>query len=388
MKVKKYIGASLEKIREVIVRELGESAVIINIREQAQSSKPGFFSSGKKSGFEVIAAVEEATDVDQIALEKNGGAAKMIDDILTLQKEQYRGIRNSIRMIDEKIAEVDDKMENFSFKTGPEVSPMKELANIHDEWKPLIIQALKKIVRDSENPTGEDWHEALASLLPTAGGIMFRRTPSSAPDVYVFIGPTGVGKTTTLAKLAAKCILAEKLNTGLITLDTFRVAAVEQLREYSTLLGAEIGVAFSADELRQQLKQFYEKDLVFIDTPGRSQFDKSGIKNIKDCLGTIGGLCVLLVVPANIRKEDAVQLYESYRELKPSALVISKTDEAGCCDGITTLLAVSKLPVVYLTDGQRVPEDIHVASPGIIASMVMPFVKCGEPVKIGENING
>jgi flagellar biosynthesis protein FlhF len=95
-----------------------------------------------------------------------------------------------------------------------------------------------------------------------------------------------------------------------------------------------------------------------------------------------------MVASANIRKEDAVALYENYKHLSPTAIILSKTDEASCCDGITKLLDASHLPVVYLTDGQRVPEDIHVASPGIVASLVMPFVKCSEQVKIGDIVNG
>jgi flagellar biosynthesis protein FlhF len=191
-----------------------------------------------------------------------------------------------------------------------------------------------------------------------------------------------------MAKLAAKCVLGEKLNVGLISTDTFRVAAVDQLREYAHLLGTELAVAFSNEELKQQLKNFHEKDVVFIDTPGRGQFDKMGIKSIRETIAEVAGLCVILAVPANIRQEDADAIVENYSDLTPSALIITKTDEASRCDGITKLLDSSKLPVVYLTDGQRVPEDIHAASPGVLASMVMPFVRTKEPVKIGDNLNG
>lgn len=383
MKVKKYTGSVLEKIREVIVKELGENAVIINIKKN--SGKAGFLSLGKAPAYEVIAAVEESSNVDEISIDKLNSGNGIIEELLNAQKEQYRGLRNSIKRLDEKLADVDDRMENISFKAAPAISEeiVDELKNIHDEWKPLVKDALKKIAKTAE-PTGEDWHEALASIVPTAGGIMFRRTPASAPDVYVLTGPTGVGKTTTLAKLAAKCVLGENLNAGLITTDTFRVAAVDQLREYSSLLGVEIAVAFSPQELEQQLKQFHDKDVVFVDTPGRSQFDATGIKKICENIGNVSGLCVLLVVPANVRREDADTIVENFGELNPSALIISKTDEASRCDGITRLLDISKLPILYLADGQRVPEDLHVASPGIIASLVMPFVKCKEPIKIGD----
>jgi flagellar biosynthesis protein FlhF len=388
MKVKKYTGSVLEKIREVIVKELGENAVIINIKKN--SGKGGILSMGKAASYEVIAAVEEGINVDEISIDKlkTGSGSGVIEELLNAQKEQYRGLRNSIKRLDEKLADVDDRMENISIQPVaiPSADAAEELKNIHEDWAKLVQEALKKISKTPE-PTEEDWHEALASIVPTAGGIMFRRTPASAPDIYVLTGPTGVGKTTTLAKLAAKCVLGENLNVGLITTDTFRVAAVDQLREYSSLLGVEIAVAFSPLELEQNLKQFHDKDVVFIDTPGRSQFDSLGIKKICENLGNVSGVCVLLVVPANVRREDAETIVESFGELNPSALIISKTDEATRCDGITRLLDISKLPVLYLTDGQRVPEDLHVASPGIIASLVMPFVKCKEPIKIGDTGN-
>ncbi len=379
MKVKKYTGNSLERIRSVIAKEMGDDAVIVNIRKN--TGKGGLLL-GKKAAFEVIAAVDEAANADNINM--NAGSDAFVE-FLEMQKEQYRGLRQSIKMLDAKLADVDERMDNMH--TLNSNSAIRELENVHDEWQPLLAEAVKKINADSE-PSSEDWHEALASMIPTAGGIMFRSTPQAPPDVYVFSGPTGVGKTTTLAKLAARCVLVEKLNVGLISTDTFRVAAVDQLREYSSLLGVEIAVAFSGEELETQLEHFRDKDVVFIDTPGRSQYDTEGIKQTQKLLGRINGsICTVLVFPANIRQEDAQALYSSYSVLKPSALVISKTDEASRCDGITTMLDMSQLPVLYLTDGQKVPEDIHSASPGIIASLVMPFVDADESVKIGGKQN-
>jgi len=384
MKVKRYTGNTLEKIREVILKELGKNAVIVNIKKS--EGKKGLL--GKKAdSFEVIAAADDsAIDAEKITVDKLSTHA--YQEIIEAQKIQYRGLRHSMKLIDEKLAAVDDwmeKMNGVNFSSGK--CDIKELENVHEEWRPLLLEAVNK-ASGGKTPTDGDWHESLASMLPTAGGIMFRKTPSASPDVYVMVGPTGVGKTTTLAKLAAKCVLGEELNVGLITMDTFRVAAVDQLREYASLLGVEIAVAFSSAELDQQLKAFQDKDVVFIDTPGRSQFDAIGIDSIKDNLGQISGLCSILVVSANIRQEDARTIYENYSVLNPAAMVVSKTDEASRCDGLTTLMDVSNLPVIYLADGQRVPEDLHVASPGILASMIMPFVKPVESVKVGDVNNG
>lgn len=388
MKVKRYTGGSLEKIREAIVKELGENAVIINIKKNSKNALLGL---GKKqaAAYEVVAAVEESVDVDNMPAGSSSSPGEpplAFKEFLEEQKNQYRGIRQSIKLLDDKLADVDDRMDKIAVDSKAQAFK-DELKNVHDSWRSLVADAASKIAQDG-TPDLEDIHEALASMLPTAGGILFRRTPSSVPDVYVLAGPTGVGKTTTLAKLAAKCVLGEKLNVGLITLDTFRVAAVDQLREYSSLLGVEVAVVFSGQELNQQLERFAEKDIVFVDTPGRSQFDETGIKAISECLKGVHGICVILVVTSNIRREDAESIYENYKPLKPSALILTKTDEATCCDGLTKLYDISSLPTLYLTDGQRVPEDIHIASPGIIASMIVPEVKSSEPIKIGDSRNG
>ncbi len=387
MKVRRYTGASLERIRETIVKELGENAVIIGIKKTDVKDKGLLGIPKSKQAFEVMAAADDAVDVDKIAVSAKD--ASPIQELLDTQKEQYRGIRSSIKILDDKLSDMDERVSQLSSR-APSASVSgavpKPLENVHEQWRPLIESAVRDICPSGE-PSSADWHEALASMLKTAGGIMFRRTPSSPPDVFVLAGPTGVGKTTTLAKLAAKCVLTEHLNVGLISLDTFRVGAVDQLREYASLLGIELAVAFSAAELSAQLQAFSEKDVVFIDTPGRGQFDAKGIKGIAECLAGVSGLCTLLVAPASIRKEDADAIVSGYGVLKPSAIVVSKTDEASRCDGLTTLLDHSGLPVVFLTDGQRVPEDIHVASPGLLASLVIPEVACGEPVKIGDRVN-
>ena len=393
MKVRRYTGGSLERIRETIVKELGENAVIIGMK-RLESKGGGILGIGKgKASFEVMAAADDPVDVDK--LPSGGSAGGSMKELLEMQKEQYRGIRSSIKILDDKLADVDERVGQIVTK-GPVPSscqpsaiaaPPRPLENIHPAWRPLVEAAARRIASSGNEPSDDDWHEALASMLKTAGGIMFRRTPSSTPDVYVLVGPTGVGKTTTLAKLAAKCVLTDSLNVGLISLDTFRVGAVDQLREYAALLGVELAVAFSPRELASQLEAFRDKDLVFIDTPGRGQFDVQGIKGIADSIGSLSGLCTLLVVPASVRKEDAEAIVASYGSLKPSAVIVSKTDEATRCDGLTCLLDTAGVPVVYLTDGQRVPEDIHVASPGVVASLVMPFVRTVDPVKIGEAQN-
>jgi flagellar biosynthesis protein FlhF len=369
-----------------VIRELGEKAVVVNVQKNEPAG--GFLRIGKKTpSFEVVVAVEESVDADSSKPGTASTEAVRIETLIEEQKVQYRGLRQSIRLLDEKLAEIDERMAGAVARKEAAEQADGRLRNVHEEWLSPILEQAKKIAV-GRLPQPEDLHEALAALIPTAGGVMFRRTPGTPPDVYAFVGPTGVGKTTTLAKLAAKCVLAEKLNVGLISLDTFRVAAVDQLREYASLLGVEVAVAFSGEELARQITNFTSKDVVFIDTPGRGPYDQAGIDSIAACLKGVDNAAVVLVVPAGIRKEDARSIMTHYGALCPSALIVTKTDESSVCDGLTTLFETAGKPVVYVTDGQRVPEDIHAASPGLLASIVMPDVSCNEPVNVGGDRNG
>ena len=381
MKVRRYNGHSLEKIREVINKDFGENAVIVNIKKIKKAS----IIPGKSNvTFEVTAAVDDAVDAETKTFTGSAQDQDMILELMESQKQQYRGLRQSMKFIDEKLADLDERMNSINMKNDP-LYQTPELKNIHNDWHTRLIDAVHSISTKND-PEPIDWHESLAGLIPTAGGILFRKNTDTCPDVYVLAGPTGVGKTTTLAKLAAKAVLGNALNVGVLTIDTFRVAAVDQLREYANLLGIEMQVAFTQDELRRHLDAFRDKDVVFIDSPGRSQFDEFGITSIKDCIGDIADISVLLAIPANVRQEDAEAIYESYKVLDPVAVVITKSDEAIRCDGLTKLFDIADLPAVYITNGQRVPEDIETASPGAVASLIMPFDEKAE-VKVGKNVN-
>ena len=367
MKIKQYTGSSLDKIRSVIFKELGEDAVIINIKKNYETN-----SENENSRYKVIAAVDLDLDPKQSPPLLTDTQIETLQNIINIQNKYS----------DSFTAMADNKVKEETTNTG---LLKKMLSNIHENWQTLLAQKMKDIKKDTP-VQAENLQQALSDIIPTASGILFRKTNGQRPDIYAIIGPTGVGKTTTLAKLAAKAVLGKNLNVGLITTDTFRVAAVDQLREYSALLGIEMAVAFSSEELKLQIDNFTDKDLVFIDTPGHSQFDIEGIKSITEHLSKVEDLNVLLVVPANIRDDDALHIFDSYKALNPSALIISKTDEASKCDGLSTLLEKSQLPVIYLTDGQRVPEDIHIASAKLVASLIIPYLKHEtEPVKIGAN---
>jgi flagellar biosynthesis protein FlhF len=363
MMIRRYRGKTLETLRETVIKEMGSSAVIIHNQKINDSGLVGKL---KGTMYEVIAAVEEPIQGGS----HNSGSTIPMDEILDSQKTQYMGIRRSIKMLDEKLAVLDSQFDKLLKKEDElkSVEQPDELRHIHEGWHRKVQSRLRNI----DNANVEDYRKALAEHITTAGGIYFRETTGNVPDIYALAGPTGVGKTTTLAKLAAQAVLKNKLNVGLITIDTFRVAAVDQLREYSSLLGIELSVVFTEKEMKAQIKKFKDKDVILIDSQGRGPQDIEGIEAIQKILQAVPEINVVLTVPAGIRKEDSVTIFNSFKCLNPSCLIITKKDETSCFDGLSTLFDLADIPLVYITDGQRVPEDIKPASTGLITAMIIP----------------
>ncbi|MCH2205614.1 MAG: hypothetical protein MK132_07075 [Lentisphaerales bacterium] len=364
MMIRRYRGKTLEALRETVVKEMGSAAVIIHNQKINDAGLVGKLKGGQ---YEVIAAVEEPLKEGSA----NSGTNIPTEEILNSQKSQYMGIRRSMKMLDDKLAALDSRFEDLvnkekQIKTQSD-SP-DELQFIHEGWHKKVLSRLRKI----NNPEVEDYRKALSESLLTAGGIYFRPTTGTAPDIYALAGPTGVGKTTTLAKLCAQAVLKNKLNVGLITIDTFRVAAVDQLREYANLLGVELSVVFTEKEMKKQIDAFQDKDVILIDSQGRGPHDLEGIEAIQQVFSSVPEINVVLTVPAGLRKQDAVSIFNSFSCLDPSCIILTKKDETSCYDGISTLFELADIPVVYVTNGQRVPEDIKPASSGLITAMLIP----------------
>lgn len=181
--------------------------------------------------------------------------------------------------------------------------------------------------------------------------------------VRALVGPTGVGKTTTAAKMAAVASLVEGRTVGLICLDQYRVGASEQLQRYADLIGIPMENANDAKGFDRALRRLSRADLVLVDTAGRSPRDMVGIQQTADTLRGAGEMVeVHLCVPASMRESELVGTIERQGASSPSRLVVTKLDEANFCGGVLAAYVHSGLPLSYFTNGQRVPEDIEAAS--------------------------
>jgi len=192
------------------------------------------------------------------------------------------------------------------------------------------------------------------------------------PRILILVGPTGVGKTTTAAKLAAQVhlgwnngrepgTLASRQRLGLVTLDTFRVGAVEQLGTYAELLGSPLRVADSPADLVRIVAEMSDCDLIVVDTAGRSPRDRAGLRQLERAVELLPQAEVLLTLPATSRLAELEFAHELYASCRPSALVLTKLDEAVATGDAFELMARTRLPLRLLCDGQQVPDDLHPA---------------------------
>jgi flagellar biosynthesis protein FlhF len=205
-------------------------------------------------------------------------------------------------------------------------------------------------------------------LAPVTGGIALR---PGRRRVVALCGATGVGKTTNIAKLAAHFSVRERARVALLTTDTYRIAAPEQLRVYANIIGVPLVVAEDAEQAREALRGFNDQDLVLVDTAGGSQFNLEQIKELKTTLHALRPDETILVLGANTQLEDLRNVVSNFKCVGPTSLFFTKLDETRQYGGLFSLLMEAGLPLSYLSVGQVVPDDLRVATPQLVANLVM-----------------
>jgi flagellar biosynthesis protein FlhF len=209
--------------------------------------------------------------------------------------------------------------------------------------------------------------DAMAQRIHCTGPIDL---PKGQTRVVALIGPTGVGKTTTIAKLAANYALVEKKKVGLVTLDTYRIAAVEQLKTYGQIIDIPIRVAYTPAEVGPAIESFAGFDVILVDTAGRSQKNPMQVSELKNLIEAAN--CEThLVLAASTKQRDLLDQVERFRHASVDRLLFTKLDETTTYGTIFSVAAKTGLPVSYLTTGQKVPEDIEAAEAARLVTLVM-----------------
>lgn len=189
--------------------------------------------------------------------------------------------------------------------------------------------------------------------------------------IAALIGATGVGKTTTLAKIAARFVLEKNIKAALITADTYRISAVEQLKTYSDIIGLPLEIVYSPDELKVAIHKHRDKDLILIDTAGRSQHNDYQMKELQDFLAVDPQIEKHLVMSATTKNRDAADILEKFSVCEPDRVIFTKTDETSSVGLILNLLANRDIALSFLANGQSVPDDIVPATPEKMADILL-----------------
>lgn len=224
------------------------------------------------------------------------------------------------------------------------IGRLRQGAGPHDLQDTVLLKA--RIARMIE-----DEIQVCGPIAPTPG----------RPHLVALVGPTGVGKTTTIAKLASNYHLRDRIRVGLITVDTYRIAAVEQLRTYADIIDLPMEVVATPREMRQAVTRLSDLDLILMDTAGRSPRDDVKIRELRHLLTEAQADEVQLVLSSVSSLENMKKTVRQFREVGVTSLVLSKVDEATGLGSLVPLLRDCQLPLSYITNGQNVPDDIEPA---------------------------
>ncbi len=197
------------------------------------------------------------------------------------------------------------------------------------------------------------------------------RQPDGRPLVLALVGPTGVGKTTTIAKLAATFKLRHSRKVGLVTADTYRIAAVEQLRTYAEIIGLPLKVVNSPAEVASAVDSLNDCDVVLLDTAGRSQNDKNRLTELSEVVSAASPHEIHLVLSSTVAEGVMKRTVDRFSALKPSRLIFTKLDEAVAFGSLFNVAVGTKLPVSFVTTGQEVPDQFELADASRLARLVL-----------------
>jgi flagellar biosynthesis protein FlhF len=238
----------------------------------------------------------------------------------------------------------------------------------------VIDQMLEETLKAADPEALADFEGTLLAFQKTVSAIIEARgnlKGQQAPRVLTLAGPTGVGKTTTLAKLAATANLLDKERVGLISADTYRIAAIDQLKTFAGILDIPLKVVFSPAELREALAEFKAMDRIFIDTAGRSPNHDERMEELRELVAAHEDVECHLVISATTRPNDMQLICDRFRPVNYSRIIFTKIDETSTLGPVLSLMYSEGLPTSYLTNGQSVPDDIILGDESDLLGLVI-----------------
>ncbi len=274
-----------------------------------------------------------------------------------------------IKQLEAEIAQMKSMLAEVLGKEPPKVSmTLHEALKSQDVSEDIIGEMADTSIDYKSGAAKWTLSSYFSEHIKFAEGIKLSRRGSK---IVALVGTTGVGKTTTLAKIAAKFVLEQGIGAALITADTYRISAVEQLKTYSDILGLPIEIVYTPQELALAIDRHKDKELILIDTAGRSQYSESQMYELQEFLKTNPRIEKHLVISASVKLNDAKEIIKKFSAVEPEKVIITKIDETSNFGTVINLLRYENLPLSYLTTGQSVPDDIEVGSPDSLAALLL-----------------
>lgn len=274
-----------------------------------------------------------------------------------------------IKQLESEIAQMKSMLAEVLGKATPKVTVTLHEALKRQEVSEEILAEMPDTAIDYKSGAAK-WTltSYFSENLKFAEGIKLSRRGAK---IVALVGTTGVGKTTTLAKIAAKFVLEQGIGAALITADTYRISAVEQLKTYSDILGLPIEIVYTPQELALAIDRHTDKELILIDTAGRSQYSEAQMFELQEFLKANPRIEKHLVISASVKLNDAKEIVKKFSAVEPEKLIITKIDETANFGTVINLLRGEKLPLSYLTTGQSVPDDIEVGNADSLAEILL-----------------
>ena len=345
MKVKKYIGDNIQDTIFKVKVDLGSDAIILDTRKFTKGGFLGFFGTEK---VEVLAGLEEPSPGEE-------HTKKEIDNL----KEMIQDLSNNVneKKTEEKTPPVLKELTQYLKLQDVRMENIKSIKN--------NLGADSKLDKSNLNIKSKNYFEKLLG----------EPAPIEAAEdtkVVTFVGPTGVGKTTTIAKIAAEFAIKENKKVCLITADTYRIAAVQQLRTYSDIINIPLKVVYDGDEFKKAVQECREEaDLILVDTPGRNWKNKWELGQLNEFTKEKLVDEIHLMVSLNMSSRDIEYAVGNFNRLNPDKIILTKLDETSTYGDVININQKYDIPFSYITFGQDVPEDIDRADPEILYNYLM-----------------
>jgi flagellar biosynthesis protein FlhF len=376
----KNMTAALHRIKE----ELGPEAVILSARSLRKGR--GLLGSLKYAGVEVTAAVDTQLPVPRKAAVPLSGATgygiyKKNEHAFARNSDDFAageaGGRNSSRR------QVRQRKKTAVGSGNKKLSILYQQLRSQDVARSIVSDLVEE-VKLTPAASGALAEGDMKSFLITAlEQIGVSRTSKRSDDpiggIHALVGTCGVGKTTTIAKLAAWQAIRENRSVGLITMDNYGISALEQLGAYARIIGIPMETAVDRTELKLALKKLKGRDIILIDTPGISPGNSERIQELKRCFAKLADIQTHLVISAATRKKDILSITGVFKQLSIRWLLFTKLDETSSIGNIVNSLVHTDLPLSYLSQGRQVPDDLQRASAEVLAELLLGPDACASP---------